>query len=84
MRKNKLLFDFRAVFLRAVLFGGRGYALEQQAYAPQTAKAYQSVYYPAHHGALTAEDPGDEVELEKPYKSPVYRAYYYKNERKFV
>lgn len=49
--------------------------LKQEGNAPQGGNTYQCVYDSCQHCALSAKQPGNQVELENTYKAPVNPAY---------
>ena len=54
---------------------------EKKRDAPHSRQSNQRVYYAADQGILSTANPGNYVKLEKPYASPVERAYDGEDER---
>ena len=53
---------------------------EQKCGTPDACKTHKGIYQTAEQGALTAEQPGDEIKLKDADQTPVQTSHYRKNQ----
>ncbi len=59
-------------------------SVEEERYAPESGKSYDNVDYSGENRRLPSAYPGYDIKREKPYASPVERAYDRYEQRDFV